>query len=185
VRCTGTGSSCTDFDAGGNQVVPSTIVRDPNMPNAMNASQIARFKSDAQSAGTYYTSCPSSLAGTVVFIDVSATTECQDQNGATYNSASSPGIVIMPRGTMRIKGTFYGVVYLGNEQATSGTVLTLASNSQVFGGVAVDGAGRLEVGSASGNRATIEFASYAFDALASFGTTGLVQNTWRELPPNG
>jgi len=183
VRCTTTASSCTDYNAGKNQVVPSTVVRDSNMPNAMDASQIERFKRAAQSAGTYHTTCPASLTGTVVFIDVAATTHCQDQNNATYNSAASPGIVIMPRGTMQMKGTYYGLIYMGNGQGSMGVVLTLAANAQVIGGVAIDGPGRLVAGSASGNRATISFASHAFDALQSYGTAGLVQNTWRELPP--
>jgi len=189
VRCESSGSSCTGYDAGKNQVVPSSIVRDPSTLNAMDASQLARFKRAAQSAGTYYTSCSPSanLSGAVVFIDVSPTTHCTDENNKTYNSATSPGLTIMPRGTMEIKGTFYGIIYLGNGQNASGAgspVLTLAANSQVFGGVAVDGAGHLEVGQASGPRATIDFEAYAFDALSTFGTTGLVQNTWRELPPN-
>ena len=59
----------------------------------------------------------------------------------------------------------------------------MAANSQLFGGVAIDGPGRLVAGQASGNRATVEYDSSAFNSLATYGTTGLVQNTWRELPP--
>ena len=61
-------------------------------------------------------------------------------------------------------------------------MLTLAANSEVFGGIAIDGAGRLVAGQASGNRATFTYVANAFNALATYGTTGLVQNTWRELP---
>jgi hypothetical protein len=39
-------------------------------------------------------------------------------------------------------------------------------------------------GQASSNRASVTFDPNAFNSLASFGTTGLVQNTWRELPPS-
>jgi hypothetical protein len=87
----------------------------------------------------------------------------------------------MPRGTLALKGSLHGLVYMGNEQNSSGAVLTLAANSEVLGGVAIDGPGRLVSGQASGNRATVKFVSSAFDSLASFGTAGLVQNTWREL----
>lgn len=186
VRCTSSAAACTDFNASKGQVLPATIVRDPATPPAMTPTQLARFKVAAQTASpsTYHTSCPPSLTGTVVFIDVPAGTACSDSNAATYNSPSEPGIVIMPRGTLSLKGTLYGLVYMANEQNSAGAVLTLAANSEVFGGVAIDGPGRLVAGQASGQRPTITFVPSAFDSLATFGTTGLVQNTWRELPPN-
>jgi type II secretory pathway pseudopilin PulG len=183
VRCESLLASCTDYNAAKSQVLPATIVRDAATPPAMTASQVARFKAVARSASptTYYTSCPASFTGAVVFIDVPVTTSCSDSSGATYNSPTAPGIVIMPRGTLALKGSLHGLVYMGNEQNSSGAVLTLAANSEVLGGVAIDGPGRLVSGQASGNRATVKFVSSAFDSLASFGTAGLVQNTWREL----
>jgi len=187
VRCTSTAATCTDYNAGKDQVLPTGIVRDATTPPAMTSAQIARFMSAAKSANpsTYYTSCPSSFTGTVVFVDLpSSSMSCSDANNATYNSATSPGIVIMPRGTLDMKGTFYGIVYMVNEQNTSNAVLTMEANSQVFGGVAIDGPGRLVVGEASGPRATIKYDPNAFNSLATYGTTGLVQNTWRELPPS-
>ena len=186
VRCTSTASACTDYNAGKNHVLPATIVRDPATPPAMTPVQIARFKAVAQSSSpsTYHTSCPGSLTGTVVFIDVPAATTCQDANQAIYNSASEPGIVIMPRGRLAMKGSLHGLVYMANEQNSTTAVLTLQANSEIFGGVAIDGPGRLVVGQASGNRATITYVSNAFNSLSSFGTAGLVQNTWRELPAN-
>jgi type II secretory pathway pseudopilin PulG len=185
VRCTTTDDSCTNYAEDKDQVLPPTIVRDAATPAAMSAAQRARFMAAAQSVSpsTYYTSCPASLAGDVVFIDVAATTTCTDSNNATYNSADEPGIVIMPRGKLSMKGSYYGIVYMANEQNASGPVLELQANSEVFGGVAIDGPGRLVSGQASGNRSTITFMPNAFTALATYGTTGLVQNTWRELPP--
>lgn len=183
VRCTSSGSACTDYNAGKGQILPATIVRDAATPPAMTAAQLARFAAAARSANpsTYYTTCPASLGGAVVFIDLAAATACSDANSATYNSASQPGIVIMPRGTLSMKGSLYGLVYMANEQHSSGAVLTLQANSEIFGGVAVDGAGRLVAGQASGNRPTITYAPNAFSSLRTYGTTGLVQNTWREL----
>jgi hypothetical protein len=186
VRCTSTAAACTDYNAGKDQVLPAAIVRDPATPPAMTAAQISRFMAVAKSASpsTYYTSCPASLTGTVVFIDLpSSATACSDSNNATYNSSTDPGIVIMPRGTLSMKGSLYGIVYMANEQNSSGPVLTMQANSEVFGGVAIDGPGRLVAGQASGPRPTITYVPNAFNSLASFGTTGLVQNTWRELPP--
>ncbi len=186
VRCTSTAAACTDYNAAKSQVLPATIVRDPATPPAMTTTQIARMKAVAQSASpsTYHTSCPASLTGTVVFIDVPATTTCEDSNNAVYNSATEPGLVIMPRGKLSMKGSLHGLVYMANEQSSTAAVLTLQANSEVFGGVAIDGAGRLVVGQASGPRPTITYVSNAFNSLSSFGTAGLVQNTWRELPAN-
>jgi Tfp pilus assembly protein PilX len=185
VRCTTAAATCTDYVSSKDQVLPATIVRDAATPPAMSAVQIARFKAAAQSASpsTYYTSCPSSLAGTVVYIDVANATACSDANNATYNSAADPGIVIMPRGTLSMKGTLYGLVYMANGQNSSAAVLTMQANSEVLGGVAIDGPGRLVVGQSSGNQPTIKYEPNAFSSLATFGTTGLVQNTWRELLP--
>jgi type II secretory pathway pseudopilin PulG len=184
VRCETATAACTDFNAAKDQVLPASIVRDHTTPPAMTTAQIARFMAAAKSASTYYTTCPPTFAGKVVFVDLpSAATECQDANNAIYNSATTPGIVIMPRGTLQMKGTFYGIVYMVNEQNSSGTVLTMAANSQLFGSIAIDGPGRLVAGQASGPRATIVYDPNAGNGLATYGTTGLVQNTWRELPP--
>jgi Tfp pilus assembly protein PilX len=184
VRCTTTTPDCTDYASNKPQIVPSTIVRNPATPPAMTDSQIERFKIAAQTSNpsTYYTSCPASFTGRVVFIDVPATNQCDDINGAVHNSAANPGIVIMPRGTLSMKGSYYGLLYLANKQLASTVVLELQDNSEVFGGVAIDGPGRLKFGQASGNRPTITYVSNAFAKLTTFGTAGLVQNTWRELP---
>jgi len=184
VRCTTPSAPCTDYEPGKGQILPATVVRDAATPPAMSSAQVARFKSAAQSANpsTYYTSCPASLAGAVVFIDLPAgAAGCSNANNATYNSAAAPGIVIMPRGTLEMKSTFYGLVYMANDQASSGTVLTLGANAELHGGIAIDVLGRLDAGQASGSRPTITFMPNAFDSLATYGTTGLVQNTWREL----
>jgi|GEM_PF-1857420 len=191
-RCTGTSASCTKYEGANpsdnkEQVTPEPIVQNAGYPKGMTASQLARFKTAAQTADppTYYTSCPPTYTGTVVYIDVPATTSCSDTNGATYNSPTDYGIVIMPRGTLtNLQGTYYAILYVGNEQNSSGTVLEIGANAQIFGGVSVDGPGHLIVGQASGPRATIVYKDAAFNSLATFGTAGLVQNTWRELPPN-
>jgi type II secretory pathway pseudopilin PulG len=184
VRCTSSSASCTDYDAGKSQVLPPAIIRDSGLPRALTASQLARFKAAAQSANppSYYTSCQPGLEGQIIYIDVPAGTNCTDSSSAVYNSPENPGFFIMPRGTFELGGTMYGLIYMGNEQNSSGPVLTLDSNSYVIGGVAVDGPGRLVVGQASGPRPTITFLPNAFTAPRTYGTTGLVQNTWRELP---
>ena len=91
VRCTTTTDECTEYAENKGQVLPPTILRDPATPPAMTVGQRARFMAAAQSASpsTYYTSCPASLTGTVVYIDVPSTTSCSDSNNATYNSAET------------------------------------------------------------------------------------------------
>ena len=186
VRCMSTAPVCTDYRSSKDQILPRAIVHDAAYPPAMTAAQLSRFKAAARSANppTYYTSCPPTYSGAVVFIDVSQSTVCSDSS-VTYNSASNPGIVIMPRGRLNnINGTYHAVLYLGNEQQSSGPVLSFGDNAEVFGGVAIDGPGRLVLGQSSGPRPTITFRNIAFDRLSTFGTAGLVQNTWRELPPS-
>ena len=185
VRCTSTGPSCTDYDAAKSQILPSTIIRDPAAPSGMTAEQVARFKAAAQSANpsTYHTSCPPGLSGAIVVIDVAASTTCTDANSEVYNTPTKPGIAIMLRGGFALKGTFHGLVYMRNEQGSSGPVLTLQANSLVIGSVAIDGAGGLVAGQASGNQPTVRYDPRAFNGLTTYGTAGLVQNTWRELRP--
>ena len=187
VRGTTTTAECTDYNPAKIQILPTTIVRDASTPSAMTPAQIERMKAVALSASpsTYYASCPASYTGTVVFVDVPAATRCDDPGGGvTYNSAASHGVVIMPRGILYFQSIYHGLLYVANQQSSAGEVLNLADNVEIFGGVAIDGAGRLVTGQASGQKATITYVANAFNVLASYGTAGLVQNTWRELPAN-
>ena len=189
MRCAPVGPDCTDYDTKKGQVIPAPISL-PTTPRAMTPEQLERFKAAARSANpsTYYTSCPATYTGRVVFVDLpSAATTCTDSNGATYNSAANPGVLVVARGMLAMKSTFYGLVYMvngpGSEPHSTGTVLTVAANGEIIGGLAIDGLGHLVAGQASHNRASISFDPNAFNSLVSFGTTGLVQNTWRELAP--
>ena len=196
VRCDteppGPSSDCANYDPSRGQVSPAdAVVQNASTPPAMSAAQVARFKAAAQSANppTYYTSCPASLTGAMVFIDLPSATDCQYQGNSNYNTAAQPGVVIMPRGTMTLRGgvTFYGLLYLRNEQNSTGIVADIGGNGGVVGSVTIDGGGGLDAGSNGNsgvNTSNITYASNAFNSLVSFGTAGLVQSTWRELPPN-
>ncbi len=72
---------------------------------------------------------------------------------------------------------------MGNEQNSRGAVLTLEAELRGLRRRRRRGPGRLVVGQASGTRPTITYMPNAFNAPMTYGTTGLVQNTWRELPP--
>jgi prepilin-type N-terminal cleavage/methylation domain-containing protein len=76
-----------------------------------------------------------------------------------------PGIVIMPRGKLSMRARCTGSSHANSR--------VLEAISEIFGGLAIDGLRRLVAGQASGPRPTVTHVPSAFDALASFGTTGL------------
>jgi Tfp pilus assembly protein PilX len=68
--------------------------------------------------------------------------------------------------------------YDANNQSV---LVTTAGGGTVVGSINVDGAGAVEAGN---NKSNIVYDPRVFSDQSSFGTTGLVQNTWRELDPN-
>jgi hypothetical protein len=122
------------------------------------------------------------------------------------NTEDEPGLLIWHCGRADFSGgwTFRGVIYIVNNSdgtctppltqrgTTPPTCTTQPSVGDedvvntnggfgVWGAIAVDGPGCLKVGS---NGLQVKFDPRVFDAVQSYGTVGLVQNTWRELPPN-
>jgi hypothetical protein len=202
VRCVGLSfADCAKYDAQRNQVAPTGgVVQDPAGANAdltVNPDQLARFKTAAISNGTYLTACPhdeSEIVGPIVYIDVPMTTTCSLSGNAQINSETSPGFLLMPKGKLNMSGavTYYGVIYMGNCRPEScpphsGVVLDIGGNATVIGGVIVDGPGTVDVGSngsAGRNTPNIEYRTNAFARISTFGTAGLVQNTWQELSGN-
>ncbi len=187
------GKPCADYEASKGQVTPegSIVQEPPQTAPTMDDAKLARFKATAASSTPpgYYTSCPTSLAGPVVYIDVPAGTHCTLSSSVVWNSPGEPGLVIMPQGRMSLTGgsTFHGVLYFANKENYTGYVLSLGGNAEVIGGVIIDNGGGIEVGSSGSggsNGPNVKFSANAFGALATFGTAGLIQNTWRELPPN-
>lgn len=133
------------------------------------------------------------------------TTPCAPPNNMAtrcINTEQTPGILIWHCGRADFSGglTYRGVLYIVNNsdgtcpaglgQRGNGTcsrqnnvqpedVLNTNGGFGVWGAVAVDGPGCLKVGS---NGLQIKFDPRVFEAVQSYGTVGLVQNTWRELP---
>jgi hypothetical protein len=116
------------------------------------------------------------------------------------NQHHRPGILIWHCGRMSISGgwTYVGVVYAvngsdgtcpasappagdgncsGNNNNTH-NVVSLTGGGGVWGALSIDGQGCLYAGS---NGIQVQFDANVFGAVASYGTVGLVQNTWREL----
>jgi hypothetical protein len=189
VRCTPTGTPsrsdpCEGFIPSKGQVAPdpSRVVSVPTTPPAMTPSQLARFMAAAKSANTYYTTCPPStgLSG-VVFIDLSTWQTCSYQGNDTWNSAAAPGLLIIQNGVLNLAGTttYYGLIYNPNPTNNTGYLVTTGGTGLIYGGVAVDGRGGVDIGASGLN---LIFMANAAAGLQTTGAAGLVQNTWRELP---
>lgn len=130
-------SSCLNYDPTKNQLYPAGnySLGAPSTP-VLNATQLADLKAQAQSAGTYYTSCPSSSTGRVVFIDSS--TACTLPGG---NSPSSYGILIDNGGAVTIGGntSYYGIVYVTNPTLSTSTLFSESGTAVIYGAIFVDG----------------------------------------------
>jgi Tfp pilus assembly protein PilX len=74
-----------------------------------------------------------------------------------------------------------GACFTGNQSVGPNDVVNTDGGFGVWGALVIDGGGCLHVGS---NGLQVKYDGSAFGAATSYGTVGLVQNTWRELPPN-
>ena len=176
VRCNVRGTGCLDYRTG--QLSPDTSQTGYPGGNALSDSQIGELKQAAQQDGTLYDSCPSTLTGKVVYI---VTGNCVYRANSDFNSAASPGVVVVENGTLELNGTstFYGVIYMVNRTHLSNpAVFTTQGNSSVQGSVAIDGIGGMDAGSSKLN---VNYDPNAFRALQGAGQSGIVQNSWREL----
>jgi Tfp pilus assembly protein PilX len=211
VRCSDpTSDSCADYEAGKGQVTPPpTSV--PGQPNFMTTAQLERFKARAITDGTYFAGCPTGapqLTGAVVWVE-----RCDEQyaHSGPYstpcvvpaslgpnciNPTTAPGLLIWHCGTLGLTAnqTFYGIVYMVNNSDNTcsgwsarnagcgpGTIFESSGGGGVLGALVVDGNACVEIGS---NSLNLKFDANVFNTVTSYGTVGLVQNTWRELKPN-
>lgn len=185
VRCTpGVDDPCADYEQEKGQVSPDRVYFEPDTPNAMDEAQVQRNRAQAIAEHTYYTSCPASLTGDIVFVETSSTINCK-YNGGEFNTAASPGTVIFTDGILELGGgevTYYGFVYMLNPPDGLNDMIRfiMHANGTLVGGVSVDGKGGVAAGS---DKYNIIFDGAAFDGLETYGTAGLVQNSWRELTP--
>jgi hypothetical protein len=144
---------------------------------AVSADARDRLKARAISDGKYYATCPASIPNAqVVWIESG---DCNVQ-GSQVNSPGAPGMLIVNNGTLSVtsQADFYGVIYMVNAQNSSGIVMTVHANGVVHGGVLIDGPGIMEAGSSKEN---VIFDDTAFNAVKTYGTAGMIQNTWREI----
>lgn len=161
----------------GQQLTPNATSSGYTGGPAMSADARARLKATAIADGTYFAGCPPTLTGHVVYIESGT---CSYTGNAVYNAAGDPGIVVMATGSLYLGGTsvFNGVLYHANLAGVTGAVLQIQGNATVVGGVLVDGNATTVAGSSKLN---IQLSLDAFRAVRSYGSAGIVQNTWREL----
>jgi hypothetical protein len=168
-----------------------TAVPNYPSPTLFTQDQITRFIATAKAGGTYYTSCPGSLAGDVVVVDV--TGNCSYSGSVEWNTQAEPGFLIFLRSSSSLTlggtTTYNGIVYHANmgspptlsspPQSTAPLIIT-KGNTLINGGVIIDGPGRMYAGESGMN---IHFDDHGYDAVQSLAAAGIVQNSWREIQP--
>jgi len=163
------------------QIVPVPTIANTGYQGgaAMTADARERLKARAIADGTYFTTCPTAaqLTGAVVYVEGG---DCRYTSNTQYNSQSRPGLLIFNSGSLYIGGTsdFWGVIYHANALNSSGVVVETQGNAEVHGGVLVDGAGVVHAGASGTN---IQLDLNAYNAVKSYGSAGVIQNTWREI----
>jgi len=210
VRCSPvTSDACASWIPSKGQITPAPVSA-PTQPNFMTPDQLQRFKARAIADGTYFPAgtCPANaaqLTGAVVWVEQCSTsyasigpysTPCVVPDGMStncINPTTKPGLLIWHCGTlsMTAQQTFYGIVYLVNNSdgtcasfpARSGgcpaaSVYASSGGAGTLGALVADGGACVEIGS---NSLNMKFDANVFSTVTSYGTVGLVQNTWREL----
>jgi hypothetical protein len=190
VRCTDlTDDACMEYRENTTppQINPagSVVANQYVSQTALTPEMTERLKEAAVANGTYYTGCPSEaqLTGKVVWIENA--TSCSNYNSnATVNSSSSPGVLIIGKGPITFNGGihFYGVIYHLNEDNNCGIRVDLEGTVEVYGRIFIDGCGKLSAGSSKVNLTYDDF-NNASNPFTTYGTAGIVQNSWRELVP--
>jgi type IV pilus assembly PilX-like protein len=158
-------------------------------PSLFTQDQIYRFIATAKAGGTYYTSCPSTLAGAVVVVDT--TGNCSYTGSATWNTQPDPGFLIFLRATSSLKlggtTTYNGIIYhanmgtppiLNSATPSNASLIITSGNTLINGGVIIDGPGRMDAGESGMN---IHFDDHGYDAVQSLAAAGIIQNSWREI----
>lgn len=126
-------------------------------------------------------------------------------DGSCVNSIAKPGLLVVHCGALRMTSnwTYVGVIYFANgsdndpahpctprgtnpptcngNSLDANSVMDTQGGFGIWGAVAADGNACLKLGS---NGFQIAYNKNAFGSFKSFGTVGLVQNTWRELSPS-
>jgi hypothetical protein len=189
VRCgpsngSGPMPNCLKYEQNKGQIQPDVTRTGWPETTTLSEDDLDALIDVAEANGTYYTSKPASLSGDVVVLDPGGSNEWKYTGNTQFNSPSNPGMVILLSGKLELSGTvnYYGLIYHANlSNSADGDLVKVHGNSQLAGGVIVDGKGGVEAGSSG--KLNIKFDPNAFNDINAFGTAGVVQNTWREIVP--
>jgi len=188
LRCPAYGGQCADYEPArakkDPQVFPDSVDYNPSYGNRVSDSTLQQLLD----SGTTYTGCPSEAqAQGIVVIDLpNDAGVCKYTSNGVFNSATSPGIIIMKRGTLEFAGTaqFYGMLLhlnLGTppRNALNGDpdCIQITGTNNIYGGIVIEG----QCGAYIQGNARLTFSPNNLNFSVT-GVAGLVQNTWRELP---
>jgi hypothetical protein len=151
---------------------------------ALSPEALRRLRSTAIADGTFYATCPpdgSQLAGAVVYIETC--TNGQYAGNTSINTLKDPGALIIERGSIEFRGNtrYHGLLYHANLGDSPDDLVKLTGNNGVTGAVFVEGKGGFEIQGS----AYLTVSGKAFEAVRAYGSAGIIQNTWREIPPGG
>jgi hypothetical protein len=188
VRCgpentSGPVDNCLEYEQPKGQIKPD-LTQTAYPGRGLSNEDLEALIDVARTNGMYFTSKPASLTGDVVVLDPGGSTEWTYTGNEQFNSPEDPGVVVMLSGKLELGGTvnYHGLLYhanLGN--LSDADLIKVQGNSQLVGGVIVEGDGGVEAGSSG--KLNIKFAPNALGDINAFGTAGVVQNTWREIVP--
>jgi type II secretory pathway pseudopilin PulG len=180
VRCTQPAPSpgCLDYRPDHQQVSPDTSKPGHAGTTAISPELLEMMRAKAKALDTYYASCPQSPEGEMVFVEAG---DCRYTGGGSANSAASPGIFIVGRGTISFGGnmTYYGLAYAANLQQSTGIVVLIQGAATIVGSIAADGGGGVQIGSSGQN---LVYSDTIWPNLTAFSAAAPVQGSWRELP---
>jgi hypothetical protein len=179
-----TSNACASYDndKARAQIDPDTLDY-TQKPAGISSDKLELLRIRAESDGNYFQGCPSSLQGSapgeVVWIE-NAGTGCRFNGNDNFNTESRPGVVIVNRGSIVIDGgaTFYGLIYHANADNSADALIDLGGNVSVFGSIQVAGRGGVYAGSSKVN---LVFNPNYLEGIRTFGTAGIVQNSFREI----
>ncbi|HEX8105923.1 MAG TPA: PilX N-terminal domain-containing pilus assembly protein [Solirubrobacteraceae bacterium] len=171
---------CAEYEGGNKeQVSPERVSSQRDFPPGMTPDRIEMARAQARSEGSYVATCPGSLQTVpngLLFIE-DAGPGC---SLLAPGPAAAPGMVVAMRGRLRLGGneTFRGLIYHANADDSADVVVDLGGTSGVVGGILVDGAGAVFVGSSKDN---LVFAEDAGQAFRPAGDAAIVQGSFREV----
>lgn len=194
VRCTPPPSNptppnpCTNYIPPKNQVSPDVVNTSVSFNGPLvSPEELDMLRSTAKANGTYFTTCPPTMTGAVVFVDLDPAAPfqtCTYHNGGTFNSATSPGAYIISNGAVDMNGStyFYGLIYaLNNEVPTiaPAPIINVHGGATVQGALLCEGDCNISVGDTAN---ALIFDPVAFSSFQGMQNVVMAQNSFRDIP---